>query len=257
MQKFYTDLIDALHRYGKVAVATVIHAQGSVPRMTGTKILVFPDRTFRYSIGGGIFESKVVEDALAVLADGRPVTKKYSFNEQGQFAIGAVCGGMAEVMIEMVQAAPKLMVIGGGHVGKCVVRMALWLGYDVTLIDDREEFATWPDPKDAVRCIHTPADYSAMPEPDASTFVCLVSKGYVSDEAALRRLIRKPARYIGMIGSQKKIKKIYDNMKQDGFDEKLFERVHAPIGIDIHADSPEEIAVSVMAEIIRIKNTGE
>jgi xanthine dehydrogenase accessory factor len=87
--------------------------------------------------------------------------------------------------------------------------------------------------------------------------VCLVSKGYVSDEAALRCLIRKPARYIGMIGSQKKIKKIYDNMKQDGFDEKLFERVHAPIGIDIHADSPEEIAVSVMAEIIRVKNTGE
>ncbi len=257
MQKFYADLIRSLHQHGRVAVATVIHAQGSVPRMAGAKMLVFPDRSFLYSVGGGIFEATVVGDALGVLQSGQPLTKKYSFNEDGQFAIGAVCGGMAEVMIEMVQAAPKLIVIGGGHVGKCVVRMALMLGYDITLIDDRPEFATWPDDSDSVRTIHTPPDYSAIPDPDESTFVCLISKGYASDEAALRRLIRKPARYIGMIGSRKKIQRIYENMKKDGFDEKLFARIHAPIGLDIQADSPEEIAVAIMAEIIRVKNAGE
>lgn len=257
MSDFFRDLETALLAHGKVAVATVIHAQGSVPRGVGAKMLVFPNGQSRYSIGGGIFESLVIRDALEVLRSGTFARKIYSFNEQGQDAIGAVCGGVAEVIIEMVGRTPGLMVIGGGHVGQAIVRIARAMDYRITLIDDRAEYARTEDGDPGTTCVHVSADYHDMPRPEPDSFVCLVSKGYLSDEAALRQIIRMPVRYIGMIGSQKKIQKIYERMQSDGFEKDLFDRIHAPIGLEIGADSPEEIAVSVMAQIISLRRRRE
>jgi xanthine dehydrogenase accessory factor len=128
------------------------------------------------------------------------------------------------------------------------------LDFRITIIDDREEYSTGLQLDPPVRVIHSPPDYSTIPEPGSNTYVCLVSKGYVTDEAALRRIIRSKAKYIGMIGSRKKVQTVYDHMEKDGFDKELFRRVHAPIGVQIQSDTPEEIAISILAEIIRIKN---
>ncbi len=254
MRRVYRDIVEALERHERMALATVVRAEGSTPRTEGAKMLVFPDGHAMYSVGGGLFESIVIQDALGVLATGRSLLKTYSFNQQGQFAIGAVCGGIVEVLIEMIESSPRLIIVGGGHIGQALARLASLLDFQITLIDDREEYSTALDIDKRIQVIHTDPDYSAIPEPTPNTYVCLVSKGYVTDEAALRRIIRSPARYIGMIGSRKKVRTVYDNMQRDGFEGGLFERMHAPIGLDIHSETPEEIAVSILAEIIRVKN---
>lgn len=254
MTKFYQDVVTYLNRYGQLAVATIVRAEGSTPRTAGAKMLIFPDGTFQYTVGGGLFESIVIQDALGVMNTRETLLKKYSFNQEGKYAIGAVCGGTVEVMIEMITASPNLYIIGGGHVGQALARLASQLDFNITLIDDREDYARTLFPHERIRVIHTPPDYSAIPELTENSFICLVSKGYVSDEAALRQIIRKPVRYIGMIGSRKKIHTVYENMQKDGFETGLFEKIHAPIGLDIHSETPEEIAVSILAEIIKFKN---
>lgn len=254
MTKFYQELVTGLNRFGYLAVASIVRAEGSTPRTAGAKMLIFPDGTFQYTVGGGLFESKVIQDALSVLHTRETLLKKYSFNQEGQYAVGAVCGGIVEVMIEMIMASPSLYIIGGGHVGQALARLASQLDFNITLIDDREEYARISFPHDRIRVIHTPPDYSAIPEPNDNSFICLVSKGYISDEAALRQIIRKSVRYIGMIGSRKKIHTVFQNMQNDGFEKSLFDKIHAPIGLDIHSETPEEIAVSILAEIIRFKN---
>jgi xanthine dehydrogenase accessory factor len=254
VKKIYQDILEAFDRYPRLAVATMIRANGSTPRKVGAKMLIFPDGNVRHSIGGGVFESLVIQDALQVLETGNPVLKTYSFNQEGKYATGAVCGGLADVLIEMIKDSPTLFIVGGGHVGQALAKAASLLDFNITIIDDREEFVRPEHAAEKIKVVQTLPDYSAMPDITENTYVCLVSKGYPSDEAALRHVIKSPAKYIGMIGSQKKIKAVYENLERDGFDPSLLKRVHAPIGIEIEADSPEEIAVSILAEIIRVKN---
>lgn len=254
MKQIYRDILDSLDRYEKIAVATVVSAQGSTPRATGAKMLIFPDGTFRHTVGGGVFESLVIQDALAVLQDGKSIIKNYSFNQEGKYATGAVCGGQVEVMIEMITNAPHLVIIGGGHVGQALAKAALMLDFNITIVDDRKEYTESVQTEDRIKRMHTTSDYRELPEINENSYICLVTKGYPTDESALRNVIKSRAKYIGMIGSKKKILTVYDNMQKDGYDRLLFERIHAPIGIDIGADSPEEIAVSILAEIIRVKN---
>ncbi|MBL7995906.1 XdhC family protein [bacterium] len=254
MKQIYKDILESLERYEKIAVATVVSANGSTPRKEGAKMLIFPGGSFLHSVGGGIFESIVIQDALGVLRDGKTIIKKYSFNQEGKYATGAICGGQVEVMIEMVTNTPALLIVGGGHVGKALAKAASLLDFYITIVDDREEYAIGNEPESRINWIHTPPDFSAIPKINENTFVCLVSKGCPTDEAALRQVINSPARYIGMIGSKKKVQTVYKNMQADGFDPSLFKRIHAPIGIDIGGDSPEEIAISILAEIISTKN---
>lgn len=254
MRQIYKDILDAFNRFERIALATIVHTKGSTPRAVGAKMLIFPDGSFKHTVGGGIFESLVIQDALEVLKDGKTILKTYSLNPEGKYATGAVCGGQAEVMIEMITNAPHLLIVGGGHVGQALAKAALTLDFNITIVDDRQEYASSKEIATNIKMIHTPSDYSAIPEINNNTYVCLVTKGYPSDEAALRHVIKSPARYIGMIGSKKKIETVFRNMQADGFDPTLFEKVHAPIGINIGADTPEEIAISILAEIVQIKN---
>ena len=257
MKSYYERLLLALQEYGVLVQATVVKAQGSVPRETGAKMIFFPDGGSEGTVGGGIFEAKVREDALTVFRNHKPLLKTYAFNQEGKYAIGAVCGGSVEVLMERITTSPRLIVVGGGHVGQALIKMASLLDFSITLIEDRAEYASVKYPVEGVEIIHSPEDFSAIPEITENCYVCLVSKGFVSDEAALRRVIDSPAKYIGMIGSRKKVETVYANMQKDGFDRKKFARVHAPIGIDIEADTPEEIAVAILAEIIATKNKPE
>lgn len=256
MTAFYEKLVKDLVRHGALVVASVIQTSGSTPRAEGAKMIVYPDGSFSDTVGGGVFESLVIQDALLVYETRKSVVKRYSFNESGTDAIGAVCGGIAEVYLELVEKRPELIIVGGGHVGRALARVAALLEFDIVVVDDREAFVNPADYSSGVRVRHSKPDYSDLPPVTENSYVALVSKGYPSDEAALRHVIRSSARYIGMIGSRKKIKTVFGNLKNDGFDEKLFDRVHAPIGIDVGSDTPEEIAISILAEIIRIKNSG-
>jgi xanthine dehydrogenase accessory factor len=249
----------------RVVVASVVRDFGSVPRRCGAKMLVGADGSARGTIGGGVFESRVIRDALAALAAGESVTRGYAFNPEargdsgGDATFGAVCGGRVEIFLEVVMPGQRLIVVGGGHCGRALARAASLLNFSIVVADDRKEYAR---PKDfefpgVEAVLHLPPDFTGMPEPDAQTAVALVSKGYVTDTAALRRVIRSQAAYIGMMGSVQKRDVVFAALRKEGVDDTLLARVRAPIGLEIGAESPEEIAVSILAELIQIRSRRE
>ncbi len=240
-----------------IVAATVVRSSGSVPRRTGAKMLVNADGTIAGSVGGGLFEALVIKDALEAMEAGKSVTKTYSFNPKGTGpqAFGAICGGRAEIFLEVIVPADRLLIVGGGHCGRALAKMAASMDFSIVVAEDREDYAR-PEqfPYEAVESVlHMPADYAGLPEPDERTYVALVSKGFTTDEAALRRVLNSPAPYIGMIGSCRKRDVVFDNLRKDGIPESLLSRVHAPIGLEIGAETPEEIAVSILAEIVAVR----
>jgi xanthine dehydrogenase accessory factor len=253
----WQEITSALDRRQPVIVATVVRSSGSVPRRTGAKMLVYPDGAICGSVGGGLFEALVVKDALQALDSGRGITKTYSFNPEGSGpqAFGAVCGGKAEIFLEVVLPPDRLLIVGGGHCGRALAKVASLLDFSIVVADDRADFARrelFPfDGVDSV--LHLPPDYAGLPEPDNRTYVALVSKGFVTDEAALRRVLSSPAPYIGMIGSCRKRDVVFDRLRASGVSDALLDRVHAPIGLEIGAETPEEIAVSILAEIVALR----
>ena len=254
---FWAEVDRELKARRPVVVATVVRDSGSVPRRSGAKMLIYPDRRTVGSIGGGLFELIVIRDALTALKAAASVTRSYSFNPKftSDDAFGAVCGGRAEVFLEVVMPPDRLLIVGGGHCGRAVARAASVLDFSIVVADDREEYA---QPEDfqfsgVEKVMHLPPDFVGLPAPDERTYVVLVSKGYTTDSAALRRVIGSPAAYIGMIGSQKKRQTVYDELRAEGVTEQQIARVHGPIGLDIGADTPEEIAISILAQVIQVR----
>lgn len=243
-------------------VATIIRDSGSVPRRTGAKMLIRRDGRTNGTIGGGIFEQRVVQDALAAIAERGSATHTYSFvpTEPGSPStdirtFGAVCGGRVEVFLEVIMPPDRLLIIGGGHCGRAVAEAASLLDFSITVVDDRAEYAR-PEEfafKHVERVLHLTPDFEGLPEIDDSTYVVLVSKGYIVDEAALRRVINSPWAYLGMIGSLRKRETVFQNMRAAGYSEAQLARVHAPIGLDLGAETPAEIAISILAEIIGVR----
>jgi len=238
-------------------VATIVRDSGSVPRRTGAKMLIHPDRSTDGTVGGGIFELLVIRDALAALKEQKSVTQSYSFTPKGvsHDSFGAVCGGRAEVFLEVVMPADRLLIVGGGHCGKALAQAASHLDFSIVVADDREEFSRAEDfPFPNVEAVvHAGGGFERLPEPDALTYVALVSKGFQTDEAALRRVIHSPAAYIGMMGSLNKREFVYDRLRADGITEAALARVHSPIGMNIDAQTPEEIAISILGQIIQVR----
>ncbi len=244
-----------------IVVATVVRDSGSVPRRSGAKMLVFADGSTLGTVGGGIFEQRVIRDALKALERNSSETRGYSFKPgisesvSSDETFGAVCGGRLELFLEVVMPANRLLIVGGGHCGRALAQAASLLDFSIVLVDDRADFSAREkyDFPGIESVLHLPADFSGLPEPDAQTFVVLISKGFITDTAALRRVIHSPAAYIGMIGSAQKRDVVFEKLRDEGVDSKLLARVHAPIGLEIGAESPAEIAVSILAEIIKEK----
>ena len=255
--RFFRDVATFLEQHPRLAMATVVSAVGSTPREAGARMLVLPDGTTHGTIGGGKFEALVVEDARYLLArGGLPFTKEYAFVPKGEDSFGAVCGGTAAVMLEIVERPPRLLVVGGGHCGRALARAAAITGFELTVCDERPEQldpAAFPP---GTRLVKTSEDYSDLPLPAPGDFVAVVSRGHVTDGLALRRLRAVPVAYLGMMGSAAKKKVLFAELRGEGWREDELERVSTPIGLDIGAESPEEIAIAIMAEIIQIRRGG-
>ncbi len=249
--QFFTELPRLLERHGRLAMATVVSAVGSTPREMTARMLILPGGATEGTIGGGKFESLVIADARKLLEDhGLPFTRDYAFVPAGENAFGAVCGGTATVLLEIVERAPRLLVVGAGHCGRALARAAAFSGYEVTVADEREEqLDPAAFPTDA-RLVHVKDDYSDLPLPGSKDFVAIVSRGHVTDGLAFRRLRHVPVAYLGMIGSRAKRKALFDELRSEGFTEEELRRARNPIGLDIGAESPEEIAIAIVAELI-------
>jgi xanthine dehydrogenase accessory factor len=230
--------------------------QGSVPRHTGSKMLVMPDGTFVGTIGGGEMESRVIAEAQAALGQGEARLLHYQLAEPSAGDPG-VCGGEVEIFAEPIRPLPTLLIIGGGHVGRALVHLAKWLGFRVALCDDRPEFcnAEWAPGADEYWPVSV-AELAATFKFGPSTYIVMPTRGVPLDLEALPHLLDRPHAYLGVIGSRRRWATARKRLAGLGWDEAKLAGVHAPMGLELNAETPEEIAVSIMAEIIMLRRGG-
>lgn len=235
-------------------LATIIKTSGASPRAPGARMLVFPDGKISGTIGGGAFEKLVIDDCLALFSgDDGHLLKRYSFTEAGSDATGMSCGGEAEVFMEVSARPQNLIIFGGGHICRDLVRLAQGSGFSVTVVDNRPEILS--QYQSPVTTVRTDDGFREnFPPLDSDSFVVIVTHSHKNDRPVLEQAINQPCAYIGMIGSRNKIAEMYAALEKAGVDRKLLDRVHAPIGLDIKGEGPYEIAVSIMAELIAVKN---
>ncbi|HLU08870.1 MAG TPA: XdhC family protein [Oceanobacillus sp.] len=253
----YEALLEAQKKGEPVALATVVKVQGSVPRHEGSKLLVRSDGSFVGTVGGGQMESLVIREALATLADGVTRMPSYSLNDLAAGDPG-ICGGTVQVFIEPIGIAPTLLVIGGGHVGKALAELGKWSGYRVLLSDDRPDFCS-PEYVAGLDgyIVCKPGEVVENVAITAQTYVAAVTRGLPVDMQLIPALLNTEAAYIGLIGSRRRwaltVKALRD---QYGLTDEQLSRVHAPIGLELQAETPKEIALSIMAEIVMVRRGG-
>jgi xanthine dehydrogenase accessory factor len=238
------------------ALCIVTHSQGSTPRQAASKMLVYPDGQIAGTVGGGEMEQRVIEEALAAIADGETRRLAYTLNDPGRGDPG-VCGGQVEVFVEPIQPRPTLLVIGGGHVGKAVVHLAHWLGFYVVLSDDRPEFCN-PESVPGAD-VYLPIPIGELPQAVAITpwtYLVLTTRGSPLDQAGLPALLNTPAAYIGVIGSQRRWAVTRAKLAEAGVPDEQLARVRSPMGLELQAQTPEEIAVSILAEVLMLRDRG-
>ncbi|MBI3475807.1 MAG: XdhC family protein [Acidobacteria bacterium] len=233
------------------AVATIVNVRGSIPSFKTAKMLVRDDGSIVGTIGGGCVEAEVWQAAREVMESEKPRTLNFDLNQDPKNDTGLVCGGTLEIFIEPILPPAELYVFGAGHVGTSLCKVAHLAGFDVTMVDDREAYASRERLPEAQEVIAEDFDQvMARLQISELAYIVIVTRGHRDDMRVLRWAVKTPARYIGMIGSKRKIITIFKELQQEGLAAELFERVHAPVGLDIGAITPDEIAVSIAAELI-------
>lgn len=251
----FAALGEALKRGEDVALVTIVSANGSTPQRVGAKMLVFADGRTVGTIGGGCYENDAFWKAKEVLKHRRAVTERYELADDFAEETGLICGGQMEVFIEPIEPAPALYIFGAGHVGFYLARMAHEAGFEIHVVDDRDKFANRERFPGAAEVIvdDIPAWLAAATIP-ASAYAVIVTRGHRHDLDALRALAPRGLRYVGLIGSRAKVARIYDAVREEGrVPREALETVHAPIGLDIGAVTPQEIAVAILAELIAVR----
>jgi len=247
-------LVEIEKKNGTGALCTIVRSHGSTPRHVTSKMIVYPDGKILGSVGGGEVENRVIKVALEVMHERKPRLLEYNMTDPSRGDPG-ICGGQLEIYVEPIMPKPVLVVIGAGHVGKAVVHLAKWLGYVVVVSDDRPELCN-------PQSVPGADDYLIIPLEELSmkmditpwTYLVLTTRGVDIDVAGLPSLFQSPAAYIGVIGSKRRWIMTKKKLKESGITQETLEQVHSPIGLDIHAETPEEIAISIMAEIIMLRN---
>ena len=233
------------------AVATIVNVRGSIPSFKTAKMLVRDDGSIVGTIGGGCVEAEVWQAAREVMESERPRTMTFNLNNDPKYDTGLVCGGTLEIFIEPILPPAELYIFGAGHVAASLYRVARIVGFDVTIIDDRETYANRERFPEAQQVIAEDFDKAmAQLVPSESSYIVIVTRGHRDDMRVLRWAVQTHARYVGMIGSKRKTIGIFEELQKEGLPAQLFNRVHAPVGLDIGAITPEEIAVSITAELI-------
>ncbi len=246
-------LIDVLENNQPAALATVVKTRGASPREAGAKMLVYPDGKIAGTVGGGEMELRVINAARAAIADGQPRYLDLNLSSEAR-GDPSICGDAMEIFVEPLALTPTVLLVGAGHVGTAVAQLAKYLGFRVIVLDDRAEFLTpenFPhaDERMSGDLVKAIRQVAITPQ----TFVVLVTRAHPLDAALLGAVIEQPAAYIGMLGSRTRAGTVKEILKQQGVSVTALERIHAPIGLAIHAETPQEIAVSILAEIIQVK----
>ena len=254
-REVFAALAEALQRGEGVALCTIVSSTGSTPQRVGAKMLVYADGRTVGTIGGGCYENDTFWKAREAIKSRKPLKLTFELNDDFAQETGLVCGGQMEVFVEPVEPSPELYVFGAGHVGYFVAKMAHEVAFRVHVIDDREKFASVDRFGEGIDVIVDDIPtWLQSHELQAPAYAVIVTRGHTHDLEALRALATRPLRYLGLIGSKAKVKRIFDALLADGIAEEALHGVHAPIGLDVGAITPQEIAVSIVAELIAVKH---
>lgn len=255
----YERLADIERTGVSAALATVIRTEGSVPRREGTKMIVLFDGRIEGTIGGGEMESQVIKEALLSLSEGQPRRLTYAFRDPEEGDLG-VCGGEMEIYIEPLIMVPSLIIFGSGHVGRALAYLGKWLGYRIVAADDRADYAVpelIPEAQEYIHCELADLPDRVKITPDS--YIVLTTRGVDIDVSGLPSLLETDAAYIGVIGSRRRWETTAAKLRENGVDKGKIERVVSPMGLELCAETPEEIALSIMAQVVldRRGGTGE
>jgi len=244
-------------RNGAGALCTVIRSLGSTPRHATSKMLVYPNRSIIGTVGGGEMENLVITEAVQAIRDGKSRLLEYHMTDPARGDPG-VCCGQVEIFVVPNQAKATLVVVGAGHVGKAVAHLAHWLGFYVAINDDRPEFCSPEAAPDADAFYPAPlAQLASQLEITPWTYLVLTTRGMMVDVQGLPALLDSPAAYIGVIGSKRRWATTRKILLESGLSAEKIDRVRSPMGLELNAETPEEIAVSIMAEIIMLRQGGD
>lgn len=233
------------------AIATIVQCSGSSPQKEGAKMLIRDDGSTVGTLGGGCIEAEVIQTSLQAIRDGNPLTIPFELTEKHG---GLVCGGKVLVYIEPVVPDPKLVILGAGHVGKALSKVARFSGFRVTVVDDRQEYANRDNIPDAIDIVVTDFDDVFLKlAADRGTYLVIATRGHNHDLDALKAALKTEARYIGLLGSKRKKALLFKTLRDEGFSQTDIERVITPVGFPIGSVTPEEIAISIMAQIIKYR----
>lgn len=236
------------------ALATIIQVQGSIPSYESSKILVRDDGSIIGTVGGGCVEAEVWAVAQDVMREEKPRRLHFNLNNRPDEDEGLVCGGSLDIFIEPILATPALYLFGGGHISLSVSRIAEIAGFETIVADDREAFANMKRFPGALE-VHSGAweEIFSRLHPNDFSYLVIATRGHNGDLACLRWALATPARYIGMVGSKRKLIEFAKALEREGVPPETIERIHSPAGLDIGSLTPEEIAVSIVAEMIAIR----
>ena len=254
MTAIFRSVVRVLETGERAALVTIVSTSGSTPQRVGAKILVFEDGRTEGTIGGGCYEHDAVARAREAIRRGRPELARYTLNDDLAAETGLICGGQMEVFIEPIQQASRLFVVGAGHVSLELAQAAHRCGFAVHVVDDREKFANPERFPDAEVTVEDIPSWLAAHDFPADAYFVVVTRGHRQDLDAVRELVKRPWRYLGLIGSRAKVVKVFEALASEGVSADSLQRMHAPIGLDIGAVTPAEIAVSIVAELIAVRS---
>jgi xanthine dehydrogenase accessory factor len=241
----------------RAALATIVHTNGSIPSYESSRMLVREDGSIAGTIGGGCVEAEVWAAAKEVMQKEAPRKMVFNLNNEASYDNGLICGGTVEIFVEPILPQPMLYLFGGGHVAMAVAKAASSAGFAVGVVDDREAFANLERFPMAAEVFTSYEDAFEKIHPNASTYLVIVTRGHKDDMRVLAWAVRTEARYVGMIGSKRKVLSVYKALEKEGYRPEEFERVFAPMGLEIGALSPEEIALSIAAELVAVRRNAE
>jgi len=252
----YTEIQDALRHGERIVIATVVKTTGSAPCGIGSKMLIHTDGSVSEGIAGPLTDGKIAQEALRALSERQSQTVHIHMDADNGEAVGS-CGATLEVLLEVLRPEPRLIIVGAGYVAQALARLSLSLDYRIVVVDDRRDFANPQAFGDKIQLVFGDIPQTIRKlEPDESSWLVIVTRGHTLDKDALHAALESKATYIGMIGSPSKVKNIFKTLLKEGIAPERLAQVHAPIGLDIGAETPDEIALSIAAEMLMLRKKG-
>ncbi len=250
----YEELVRLRNSGQKCALATIVEVRGSIPSYESAKLLVREDGSMTGTIGGGCVEAEVWTAAREVIETEKPRHLSFNLGQDAAYDNGLICGGQLDVFVEPVLPIPHAFIFGAGHISKALSKVATLAGFSTVIVDNRDTFANRERFPEAA-AVHAAEYEEVFPQLgiNETSYLIIVTRGHRDDMRVLQQAIATPARYISMIGSKRKVINVIRELEKQGISREAFERIHAPMGLDIGAISPEEIAVSVVAEMIAVR----